>query len=75
MDRLIDILKDINEDIDYETCDTLVKDGHLTSFDIVFLVTEISEEFDISIPPNEIVPENFNSAQKIYELICRLEEE
>ena len=69
MEELIEILMDIDPDVDYETCDTLVEDGILTSFEMVMLVTEINQRMGVSIPPEEIIPENFASAQKIYELI------
>ena len=46
----------------------------LDSFDIITIISEINEEFDIAIPAEEIIPENFNSAQKLYELIQRLED-
>ena len=41
MDQLMDILTEVNSDVDYETCDTLVDDGILDSFDIVSIVGEI----------------------------------
>ena len=69
MEELIEILMDIDPDVDYETCDTLVEDGILTSFEMVMLVTEINQRMGVSIPPEDIIPENFASAQKIYELI------
>lgn len=69
MEELIEILKDINPDVDYETCDTLVEDGILTSFEIVMLVTDLNQQLNASIEPEDIIPENFNSARKIYELI------
>ncbi|HBZ50637.1 MAG TPA: acyl carrier protein, partial [Erysipelotrichaceae bacterium] len=51
-------------------------DGHkLDSLTILSLISEIEDEFDISIPAVDIVPDNFNSAKKIYALIERLEEE
>ena len=68
MEELIEILMDIDPDVDYETCDTLVEDGILTSFEMVMLVTEINQRMGVSIPPEDIIPENFASAQKIYEL-------
>ena len=43
MEELIEILMDIDPDVDYETCDTLVEDGILTSFEMVMLVTEINQ--------------------------------
>ena len=69
MEELIEILMDIDPDVDYETCDTLVEDDILTSFEMVMLVTEINQRMGVSIPPEDIIPENFASAQKIYELI------
>ena len=75
MEELIKILKEIHADVDYETCDTLIDDGILDSFDIVSLVTEISSEVDVQIPANELLPENFNSAAALWKLIERLEDE
>ena len=69
MEELIGILMDMDPDVDYETCDTLVEDGILTSFELVMLVTEINQRMGVSIPPEDIIPANFASAQKIYELI------
>ena len=73
MDELIEILESINPDADYETCDTLVDDGILTSFEVVMLVTQIEDNFDVKIPPVKIVPENFNSAASIWAMIRDLE--
>lgn len=75
MEALLEILHDINPDVDYETCENLIGDGHLTSFDIVMLVSNISQELDVTIPANEIIPENFESAKTIYALIQKLEED
>ena len=62
-------------DIDYEKEDGLVDNGILDSLDIVTLITEINDKFDISIPAEEIIPENFNSAAALMALIERLDEE
>lgn len=75
MEELIEILEDIDADVDYETCETLIEDGILTSFELVMLVAEISQRMGVSIPPDQIVPENFCSAKAIYELILRTQEE
>lgn len=74
MDKLIDILTDLNPDVDYETEAALIDGGILDSFDIVTLVAEIDDVFGVEIPAEALVPENFNSAQALYALICRLEE-
>ena len=75
MEKLIEILASLHPDVDFEANDTLVDDGILDSLDIVTLVTEINAEFDVTIPAEEIVPENFNSAAALMELITRLDEE
>lgn len=75
MDELLEILEEMHPDVDFEIYDTLVDDGILDSFDIVELVSEIRNIFDVRIPAEMIVPENFNSAEALYELIQRLEDE
>lgn len=71
MDKIKKILKEIRPDIDLE-CKTLVNDGVLDSFDIVTLISEIIAEFDVEINVEDIVPENFNSVEAIYNLVERL---
>jgi acyl carrier protein len=75
MERLIEILEDIQPQADYETCTTLIDDHILDSMSIIALVAELEEEFDVTIPTVEIVPANFNSAQAMYDMIIRLQEE
>ena len=75
MNELIEILENLHPEVDFETCDTLIDDKILDSFDIISVISEINEEFDVVIPAEEIVPENFNSAQALYELISRLADE
>ena len=75
MENLLSILEDLHPDIDFETCTTLIDDGIIDSFDIVSIISEVNDVFDVVIPPEEIAPENFNSAQALYELIERLADE
>ena len=72
LEKLLDILRGIHPEIDFETCATLIDDSVLDSFDIVTIIAEVNEHFDIAITANEIIPENFNSAQALYALIERL---
>ena len=72
MEKLLDILWEINPDIDFETEDALIDGGMLDSFDIVTLVAEIDDAFGIEIPAEALIPENFNSAKAIFALIQRL---
>lgn len=75
MEELIEILEEIEAGVDYENCTTLIDDNYLDSLAIISLVAEIEEQFDVQIPTVEIIPENFNSAQAIWNLITRLQEE
>ena len=73
MDKLMNILGEINPDIDFETEDALIDGGMLDSFDIVTLVAEIDDAFGIEIPAEALIPENFNSAKAIFALIQQLQ--
>lgn len=75
MEKLIEILEDIQPDIDYETCTDLIDGHHLDSLSIISLIAELEDEFDITIPAVEIVATNFNSAQAMWKMIERLQEE
>ena len=75
MNELIEILENLHPEVDFETCTTLIDDKILDSFDIVTLVAEIDAEFDVAIPAEELIPENFNSASALYELIEKLLDE
>ena len=75
MEKIISILKSIRSDIDFEKETKLIDDNILDSFDIVSIVGELCEEFDITITPDEMEPENFNSAQAIHALVERLLDE
>ena len=68
MEKLIEILKGIRPDIDIEN-KTLVDDGVLDSFDIVTLVSELIDAYDIELSVEDILPENFNSVEAIQQLI------
>ena len=74
MEQLIEILKELHPDVDFWTADGLIDDGILDSLDMVTLVTEINDKFDVSIPAEEIIPENFNSAKALWELIQKLDD-
>lgn len=75
MEELLKILKDLHPDVDFMTREHLIDEGVLDSLDIVSLITEISDTFDVTITARDIVPQNFNSAQALYALIQKLEDE
>ncbi len=74
LEKIIEILTDLHEDVDFRTCTTLIDDKILDSFDIITVITEINSEFDVAIPADKIIPENFNSAQALAKLVEELED-
>ena len=72
METLLNILTDLHPDVDFETEEHLIDESILDSFDIVTLIAEIDDSFDVAIPAEELIPENFNSAKNIFALIERL---
>ena len=74
-ETILEILQDLHEDVDFENEDKLIDKKILDSFDIVTLISELSNEFDVTIPADKIIPENFNSADALAEMIAALEDE
>ena len=72
MDKLLEILKGIRPDVDFENETELIDDGILDSFDVVSIISEIDDAFGVQIRINELDPENFNSAEAIWALIQKL---
>lgn len=75
MDRLLELLEEIRPDLDFETCQDLIDGHHLNSLDIISIVAEVEDAFDVTIPTVEVIPHNFNSAQNLWAMIQRLQEE
>ena len=75
MEKLIEILNDLHPDVDFENEESLIDGGILDSMDIISLISEISDVYDVTITAKDIIPENFNSAKALYELIQRLSDE
>lgn len=75
MDRLIEILEELQPEVDYSTCTNLIDGHYLDSLTILSLVAEIEEEFDITVPAVEIIADNFNSANSLWMMIQRLQDE
>ena len=75
MEELLRIMSEVRPDIDFETETRLIDDEMLDSLDIVAIVTDVNDEFDVEINVNDLLPENFNSAAALYELIRRLQYE
>ncbi len=75
MEELMKILKELRPEVDFENEDKLIDNGILDSFDLVALVGEINDTFDVEVEFEDMEPENFNSAKAMYAMIQRLEDE
>lgn len=75
MEEILEILTDLHPEVDFASCTTLVDSKILDSFDIVSIISEINERFDVAISAEHIIPENFNSAAALYALVQKLEDE
>ncbi len=75
MDELLELLKDVRDDVDFENCETLIDDEVLASFDILQIIAAINETFDVEIPATSIIPKNFNSMKAMYAMIEELQED
>ena len=72
---ILEILAEIIDDADIDSCTTLIDDGVLSSLDVIQLIGALNDEFDLSIPATEIIPENFNSVDAIVAMVARLSKE
>ncbi|MCR4754439.1 MAG: acyl carrier protein [Lachnospiraceae bacterium] len=72
MEELIRILEEVRPDLDFETEKSLIDGGILDSFDIITIVGEFNDAFDIEINVADLLPENFNSAEAMWELVTKL---
>lgn len=75
MEQLLEILEEIRPDLDFANCKDLIDGHHLNSLDIISIVAELEDAFDITVPTVEVIPHNFNSAQNLWAMIQRLQEE
>lgn len=74
METLLEILNDIDDTVNWEDETALIDDCILDSFGVISLISELEDQFEIEIDASEIVPENFNSADAMWKMIQRLQE-
>ncbi len=70
-ERLLTLLREIREEVDFERQTALVDDGVLDSLDITVLVAGMEDSFGITLPLGEIEPENFNTVEDMLALLER----
>ena len=71
-EKILEILSEIRPDIYFKEENRLIDEGYLDSFDIVSIISELNDEFNITIRVTELKPENFNSVDVIVDLVNRL---
>lgn len=71
MEKIMEILKEIRPEFDFNTSEDFIEDGYLDSFDLVTLVSELDSTFGISIDGLDIIPENFVSAEAIANVVAK----
>jgi len=72
MEKLIELLKGIRPDVDFENETALIDDGILDSFDVVSIISELDNEFGVQVRITELDPDNFNSVEAIWKLVQEL---
>lgn len=70
--QIIEALKEVKPDFDFEGKTALVDEGMFDSFEVIQFVSEIGDRMDLDIPVEAIIPENFNSLEAIEKLINEL---
>ena len=70
-ERILEVVRSIRPDVDFEKETALIDDEILDSFDVIQIVTELMEEFGIFIDADDIEPENLNSLDGIREMVER----
>jgi acyl carrier protein len=73
-EKILEILSDVRPDLDFENETSLVSDGSLDSFDIVTIISELNDAFNIHIRVHDLIPENFNSLEAIQNLVVKLQQ-
>lgn len=74
-EEIMEILEELRPDVEFENEKKLIDDGILDSFDIVSLVGELNNAFDVAINVEDLLPENFNCVDAMVELVQHLQEE
>ena len=75
LEEIIEILKEVHAEVDYMSEDKLIDKRIFDSFDVVNVVGELMDAFDVEITAEHMVPKNFNSAQAICKLVESLSED
>ena len=73
-EEILELLSAEFPEVDFTASDELVDDGLLDSLTITGIIATLSMEYDIEIPYEEIIEENFNSIDGLASMVERLQE-
>ncbi len=73
MEAILKILEEIRPDVDFLHEEKLIDDHVLDSFDIISIVQEFNDAFEIEIDVEDLEPENFNTVTAMKNLIDKLQ--
>ena len=73
-ESILQILNTVKPNVDFSAETQIIDKGLLESFDIIRLVSLLSEEFDVEFTAAELIPENFNSVDAIEAIVRELED-
>ena len=69
MEEFLEFLADVVPGVDFENCTDLIDSSVLSSFDILTIVSELEDEYEVELSPKDLTPENFNSAEALWKLV------
>ena len=68
-ERIVEILKEIRPEFEFEGVENFFEEGMLDSFDLMTLVSTLQGEYGVKIAGEEILPENFANVDAIVALL------
>lgn len=72
MKELLELLEEVKPGVDFESSQNMIEEGLIDSFDMINIIANINEKFDIDFSVAEIIPENFETVKSLYEAIERI---
>ena len=72
-ETILDILATVKPGVDFSAETAIIDKGLLESFDIIRLVSMLSDEFDVEFTAAELIPEHFNSVDAMEQIVRELE--
>ena len=75
MEKLLEALAEVRDDVDFAHGEKLVEDGLIDSLDLTQIIAALDEAFDIHIPAGEIEPENFNNIEAMLDMVHRYQQQ